>query len=351
MPATSQTSSLMLSEGATTSVHGASHQGASHQGASHQNQALPMSPLAACSVDSHASNASSVRPALPASDAPQTPQSVKSTANYKDKSENPVVKLSKSALVPQKTSTRKRSRPTSKGNVAKKLMIDDEAEEDDGGSSGGAASADQQSLPLYSRHPLLSRAQLPPPLSSSRAPPPAGSPYSRRFHRPCLSPARRTPRRLRAAWPALGRRPRQARRAAGPCAAAGRRPCARSAWPLDRGGLAARKLSRRQHGLFFPEQGKILTLPVLRANSGGLVVKFNSLQGFVPNPLLSPVHWCRDPKRPIQDVSKDLVGTSISVKVRFLVRAGRQVQEVYLTSSLDQEGIKKAVQRVLGRVP
>ncbi|KAG2639524.1 hypothetical protein PVAP13_2KG009656 [Panicum virgatum] len=89
MPATSQTSSLMLSEGATTSVHGASH----------QNQALPKLPLAACSVDSHASNASLVRPALLASDAPQTPQSVKSTANYKDKSENPAVKPSKSALV------------------------------------------------------------------------------------------------------------------------------------------------------------------------------------------------------------------------------------------------------------
>lgn len=28
-----------------------------------------------------------------------------------------------------------------------------------------------------------------------------------------------------------------------------------------------------------------------------------------------------------------------------------QVQEVYLTTSLDQEGVKKAVQRVLGRVP
>ena len=71
-------SSLMLSEGATIGVHGASHQGASHQ-----NQGLPMSPFVACSVDSHASNASPVRPALPASDAPQTPHSVKSTANYK----------------------------------------------------------------------------------------------------------------------------------------------------------------------------------------------------------------------------------------------------------------------------
>jgi len=42
-----------------------------------------------------------------------------------------------------------RSRSTSKGNVAKKLIIDDEAEEDDGGSSGGAASTDQQRCPFY----------------------------------------------------------------------------------------------------------------------------------------------------------------------------------------------------------
>ncbi|XP_066364799.1 uncharacterized protein [Miscanthus floridulus] len=67
------------------------------------------------------------------------------------------------------------------------------------------------------------------------------------------------------------------------------------------------------------DQGRIFTLPVLRANSGGLIVRFNSLQGFVPNPLLSPAHWCKaklaDPKRPIQDITKHLVGTSISVKV------------------------------------
>ena len=41
------------------------------------------------------------------------------------------------------------------------------------------------------------------------------------------------------------------------------------------------------------DQGRIFTLPVLRANSGGLIVRFNSLQGFVPNPLLSPAHWCK----------------------------------------------------------
>lgn len=35
----------------------------------------------------------------------------------------------------------------------------------------------------------------------------------------------------------------------------------------------------------------------------------------MPNPLLSPAHWCKDTKRPIQDVTKDLVGSSISIKV------------------------------------
>ncbi|KAH1152535.1 hypothetical protein AAZX31_18G003900 [Glycine max] len=34
-----------------------------------------------------------------------------------------------------------------------------------------------------------------------------------------------------------------------------------------------------------------------------------------------------------------------------LARAGRQVQEIHLTTSLDQEGIRRALQRVLERVP
>ncbi|XP_062164787.1 uncharacterized protein LOC133871362 [Alnus glutinosa] len=38
-------------------------------------------------------------------------------------------------------------------------------------------------------------------------------------------------------------------------------------------------------------------------------------------------------------------------KFTLLARAGRQVQEIHLTTSLDQEGIKKALQRALERVP
>ncbi|XP_041025226.1 30S ribosomal protein S1 homolog B isoform X1 [Juglans microcarpa x Juglans regia] len=38
-------------------------------------------------------------------------------------------------------------------------------------------------------------------------------------------------------------------------------------------------------------------------------------------------------------------------KFTLLARAGRQVQEIHLTTALDQEGIKKALQRALERVP
>ncbi|THG23335.1 hypothetical protein TEA_010783 [Camellia sinensis var. sinensis] len=42
---------------------------------------------------------------------------------------------------------------------------------------------------------------------------------------------------------------------------------------------------------------------------------------------------------------------AIGKQFTLLARAGRQVQEIQLTTSLDQEGIKRALQRVLERVP
>ncbi|KAK9288493.1 hypothetical protein L1049_016952 [Liquidambar formosana] len=42
---------------------------------------------------------------------------------------------------------------------------------------------------------------------------------------------------------------------------------------------------------------------------------------------------------------------AVDKQFTLLARAGRQVQEIQLTTSLDQEGIKKALQRVLERVP
>ncbi|KAK3003709.1 hypothetical protein RJ639_019795, partial [Escallonia herrerae] len=48
---------------------------------------------------------------------------------------------------------------------------------------------------------------------------------------------------------------------------------------------------------------------------------------------------------------EEVKAPSIGEKFTLLARAGRQVQEIQLTTSLDQEGIKKALQRVLERVP
>ncbi|XP_042513664.1 uncharacterized protein LOC122088452 isoform X2 [Macadamia integrifolia] len=42
---------------------------------------------------------------------------------------------------------------------------------------------------------------------------------------------------------------------------------------------------------------------------------------------------------------------AVNKQFTLLARAGRQVREIQLTTSLDQEGIKKALQRVLERVP
>ncbi|KAJ4956486.1 hypothetical protein NE237_013269 [Protea cynaroides] len=42
---------------------------------------------------------------------------------------------------------------------------------------------------------------------------------------------------------------------------------------------------------------------------------------------------------------------AVNKQFTLLARAGRQVQEIHLTTSLDQEGIKKALQNVLERVP
>lgn len=66
------------------------------------------------------------------------------------------------------------------------------------------------------------------------------------------------------------------------------------------------------------DQGRIFTLPVLRANSGGLIVRFNSLQGFVPNPLLSPAHWCKGTSAfPLSSV------VHVSVTILWLLLASR----------------------------
>ncbi|XP_072970377.1 uncharacterized protein [Typha angustifolia] len=65
----------------------------------------------------------------------------------------------------------------------------------------------------------------------------------------------------------------------------------------------------------YKDTGVIFDGKVEGSNNGGLLIRFYSLLGFLPYPLLSPSHSCKDPLRAIQDIAKDLVGSSIAVKV------------------------------------
>ncbi|CAI8598048.1 unnamed protein product [Vicia faba] len=50
-------------------------------------------------------------------------------------------------------------------------------------------------------------------------------------------------------------------------------------------------------------------------NAGGLLIRFYSIMGFLPFPLLSPVHSCQEPSKSIQDIAKEKIGSILSVKV------------------------------------
>lgn len=65
----------------------------------------------------------------------------------------------------------------------------------------------------------------------------------------------------------------------------------------------------------YKESGVIFDGRIEGFNNGGLLIRFYSLLGFLPYPLLSPSYSCKDPQKAIQDIAKDLVGTSVSVKV------------------------------------
>uniref|UniRef100_A0A7N0TSZ8 S1 motif domain-containing protein n=1 Tax=Kalanchoe fedtschenkoi TaxID=63787 RepID=A0A7N0TSZ8_KALFE len=57
-------------------------------------------------------------------------------------------------------------------------------------------------------------------------------------------------------------------------------------------------------------------------NGGGLLIRFYSLLGFLPYPLLSPSHSCKEPNKTIQEIAKGLVGSTMSLKVLFSTRPG-----------------------------
>ncbi|XP_047312377.1 30S ribosomal protein S1 [Impatiens glandulifera] len=65
----------------------------------------------------------------------------------------------------------------------------------------------------------------------------------------------------------------------------------------------------------YNEKSFIYEGKVESVNGGGLLVRFYSLVGFLPYPLLSPSHSCKDTKKPIKEVATALIGSTISVKI------------------------------------
>ncbi|KAI3854107.1 hypothetical protein MKX03_008872 [Papaver bracteatum] len=65
----------------------------------------------------------------------------------------------------------------------------------------------------------------------------------------------------------------------------------------------------------YKEKGSIYEGRVEGFNGGGLLVRFYTILGFLPYPLLSPSHACKEPRKSMQEIAKDLVGSLISVKV------------------------------------
>ncbi|CAK8567139.1 unnamed protein product [Lathyrus sativus] len=50
-------------------------------------------------------------------------------------------------------------------------------------------------------------------------------------------------------------------------------------------------------------------------NTGGLLIRFYSLMGFLPFPHLSPVYSCQEPDKPIQDIAEKMIGSILAVMV------------------------------------
>jgi predicted RNA-binding protein with RPS1 domain len=62
-------------------------------------------------------------------------------------------------------------------------------------------------------------------------------------------------------------------------------------------------------------KGLIYRVKVGDFNNGGLRLRFQSIVGFLPFSQLSPSHACKDPKKKIKDIARDMFGSTISVKV------------------------------------
>ncbi|CAN6302827.1 unnamed protein product [Urochloa humidicola] len=132
-PAGSQTTSMMLSASVGTSMHSSPQ----------KSRTITVSSLPATSEASLASSATPAK-AICAAEQQQTPQSVNNNASDEHNTlASAGNALGHSATKTQKSTTKKRSRPSPDKKVAKKMFPTEEARDGDGDSDGDADAADQ----------------------------------------------------------------------------------------------------------------------------------------------------------------------------------------------------------------
>ncbi|CAA3029322.1 30S ribosomal S1 isoform X1 [Olea europaea subsp. europaea] len=77
----------------------------------------------------------------------------------------------------------------------------------------------------------------------------------------------------------------------------------------------ARRYADWKAARVYNEKGLIYGGRIEGFNGGGLLIRFYSLLGFLPFPLSSPSHSCKEPHKTVQEIARDLTGSIPSVKV------------------------------------
>ncbi|KAL2332639.1 hypothetical protein Fmac_013852 [Flemingia macrophylla] len=77
----------------------------------------------------------------------------------------------------------------------------------------------------------------------------------------------------------------------------------------------ARRSSDWKAAKAYKDSGLIYNGRVENFNSGGLLVRFFNILGFLPYPQLSPMHACKEPEKSIQEIARGLLYSIVPVKV------------------------------------
>jgi small subunit ribosomal protein S1 len=87
----------------------------------------------------------------------------------------------------------------------------------------------------------------------------------------------------------------------------------------------------------YMQEGLNLELPIIGFNRGGLIIKFDTLRGFLPFSLVPEIHGIRSPKR-AEKIKNDLVGTQMNMKI---IEVARQRNRLIFSAAAALEEQRK----------